>query len=91
MTSTTATGSAATVRKGGSVGAALPTAFAVRPLPGGFGAEIVGLAVRDVDDASFPASTRPFSPISSCCSAIQKCRRPTRSPLPTVLARCSCT
>src|SRR5689334_17121582 len=60
MTSTTATGSAAAVRKAASIGTAPPPAFALRPLPGGCGAEVVGLAVRDVDDASFPAIHEAF-------------------------------
>jgi taurine dioxygenase len=60
MTSTTAAGSAAAAREAATTGTAPPCAFALRPLPGGFGAEVVGLAVRDVDDASFPAIHEAF-------------------------------
>jgi hypothetical protein len=56
MTSTTDAGSAAAVPKAVPIGTAPPPAFALRPLPGGFGAEVVGLAARDVDDASFPSA-----------------------------------
>ena len=58
--SPTATGAAAAVRRATSIGTAPSPTFALRPLAGGFGAEVVGLAVRDVDDASFPAIHEAF-------------------------------
>lgn len=53
MSSTAAAGSVASF----SIG---PAAFALRLLPGGFGAEVIGLAVRDVDDGNFPAIHEAF-------------------------------
>lgn len=53
MSNTAAAGSVASF----SIG---PAAFALRLLPGGFGAEVIGLAVRDVDDGNFPAIHEAF-------------------------------
>lgn len=56
MSSTAAAGSMASF----SIGTAPPAAFTLRLLPGGFGAEVVGLAVRDVDDGNFQAIHEAF-------------------------------